>query len=252
MFVKSILQEIGRPIDVIKLRTDSNAFIGFSEKPGLGTMKHIEVKQLVIQEAVRAGSLKREKEPTASNKADLMTKWLSPERVTYLMNLGNCFTHPGGESIRVNSISTKRINKGVLIATMFSLMKQAEGTEPTEPESEGEFLWQNFFQENYRIYKITFTLGMIWGAMMMVMYYRISGMITRGWRRAGTEQGTQTSQGNRQTDQEIRQVTAAVYPQEVFVSRAGTHYHLRKNCPGLNNAAEKNTKEKCGHCGTTD
>ena len=94
MFVKSRLQEIGRPIDVIKLRTDSNAFIGFSEKPGLGTMKHIEIKKLVIQEAVRSGLLKLEKEPTASNKADLMTKWLSPERVTYLMNLGNCFYIP--------------------------------------------------------------------------------------------------------------------------------------------------------------
>ena len=254
MFVKSLLQEIGKPIDIIKLRTDSNAFIGFSEKPGLGTMKHIEIKQLVIQEAVRAGLLKLEKEPTATNKADLMTKWLSPERVTYLMNLGNCFTYPGGESIRVSNISTKKINKGVLIATMFSLMKQAEGTEVNVSESEEEFLWENYFQENYIIIcKIIFTLGVIWGAVMMIAYYKMCGMIST-WRRrrAVTEQETQTDQDNRQIGQGHRQVTAAVFPQEVFVSKAGTHYHLRRNCPGLNNAAEKRRQEKCGHCGTTD
>jgi hypothetical protein len=102
------------------------------------------------------------------------------------------------------------------------------------------------------MHKVIFILGMIWGAVMMIVYYKICGMITRRWRRPVTEQETQTDQDNRQTGQAIRQVTAAVFPQEVFVSKSGTHYHLRKSCPGLNNAAEKDQKDRCGHCGTTD
>jgi hypothetical protein len=245
MLVKSLLQEIGKTIEIIKLRTDSSAFIGFSEKPGVGTMKHIEIKQLVIQEGVRAGLLKLEKEPTATNKADLMTKWPSPERVIYLMNLGNCFTYPGTETISINSISTKKFNKGVLLATMFSLLKQAESTEVIAFEGQKEFFLQNYFQESYIIYKVIFTLGVFWGTVMMIVYYKVCGMFTKEVKRTVTEQETQTDQGN-------MQVTAAVFPQEVSVSRYGTHYHLRRSCPGLNNASEKIPKAKCGHCATTD
>ena len=61
----------------IVLGTDSKAAQSFVARRGLGRMRHIEVRDLWLQEQVRSGKVKVEKVLGTENAADLMTKFLS-------------------------------------------------------------------------------------------------------------------------------------------------------------------------------
>ena len=49
--LQSVLREMGLTRDVV-VRTDSSAANGFSSQRGLGRMRHLDVKELWLQEAV--------------------------------------------------------------------------------------------------------------------------------------------------------------------------------------------------------
>ena len=58
------------------LGTDSSVAKSFVSRRGLGKMRHLEVRDLWLQEEVLKGCVKVEKIPGESNPADLMTKFL--------------------------------------------------------------------------------------------------------------------------------------------------------------------------------
>ncbi len=59
------------------LGTDSSAAKSFASRRGLGRMRHIEIRNLWLQKAVREGNVELSKIPGESNPADLMTKILT-------------------------------------------------------------------------------------------------------------------------------------------------------------------------------
>ena len=65
----------------IIVKVDSEAAKSFVGRRGLGRMRHIEVRDLWLQEEVRNGKVKVEKVKGTENPADLMTKCLSQEVV---------------------------------------------------------------------------------------------------------------------------------------------------------------------------
>ena len=65
----------------IILGTDSEAAKSFVARRGLGRMRHIEVRDLWLQEEVRKGNVTVTKLPGTENAADLMTKYLSRTEV---------------------------------------------------------------------------------------------------------------------------------------------------------------------------
>ena len=62
---------------VVKALTDSSAAKSFVSRRGLGKMKHIEIRDLWLQEEVLKGKVKVFKVKGEENPADLMTKILS-------------------------------------------------------------------------------------------------------------------------------------------------------------------------------
>ena len=62
--------------NVIKLGTDSSAAKSFVSRWGLGKMRHLEIRDLWLQNEVKKGKLKVIKIEGKSNPADLMTKIL--------------------------------------------------------------------------------------------------------------------------------------------------------------------------------
>ena len=69
--------------------TDSSSAKSFASKRGLGKMRHIEVKDLWLQEAVCRGRIKLFKVLGTKNPADLFTKYLPHEEVLkHLRRLG--------------------------------------------------------------------------------------------------------------------------------------------------------------------
>ena len=65
----------------VVLGTDSSAAKGFVSRRGLGRMRHIEARDLWLQEEVRKGKVVVEKVRCEENPADLMTKFLTRKEV---------------------------------------------------------------------------------------------------------------------------------------------------------------------------
>ena len=72
--LQSMMLELGISVSVV-LATDSSAAKSFSSRRGLGRMRHIEVKDLWLQEAACRGRIKIMKVAGKENPADIFTKY---------------------------------------------------------------------------------------------------------------------------------------------------------------------------------
>ena len=82
-WARTIAGELGHVVGSgrLILGTDSAAAKSFVARRGLGKMRHIESRDLWLQEEVRKGTVKTEKVPGGGNPADLMTKILTISEV---------------------------------------------------------------------------------------------------------------------------------------------------------------------------
>ena len=72
--VHELLVEMGIPVDLkLELQTDSSAAKGTITRHGSGKIKHLTIKQLWIQEAIRDYKVDVQKIPRSVNSADLLT-----------------------------------------------------------------------------------------------------------------------------------------------------------------------------------
>ena len=83
--VKDLWQFISKRAVLIKAITDSSSCRAFTERLGVGRLKHIDIKYLWMQLEVKKETLKMEGIPTLWNVADLGTKRLSRQRREFLM-----------------------------------------------------------------------------------------------------------------------------------------------------------------------
>ena len=72
-----MLRELGVDAGVVVISTDSSSAKSFASRRGLGRMRHIEAKELWLQEAVCRGRIQLKKVEGAVIPADLFTKYLS-------------------------------------------------------------------------------------------------------------------------------------------------------------------------------
>ena len=80
MGVQSMLKDLGYDFK-LTLNTDSTAAIGVSTRYGLGKMRHLDIRELWVQEKVMDGDVKVNKVPGKDNQADLLTKHLDRGKV---------------------------------------------------------------------------------------------------------------------------------------------------------------------------
>ena len=78
--VHTLLTELGLPLRIVA-HTDSSAAIGIATRRGLGKLKHIELRQLWIQQETEARRVMIKKVSGLENVADLGTKHLSPAQL---------------------------------------------------------------------------------------------------------------------------------------------------------------------------
>jgi len=77
--VAHILAELGQSAP-LRLHTDSTSARAAVNRRGVGRMKHLAVKQLWLQEGLRAGEFTIQKVPSLENLADFMTKTFTAAR----------------------------------------------------------------------------------------------------------------------------------------------------------------------------
>ena len=73
IFTKHMYEEVGRTINV-DVETDSTAAIGMCSRTGVGKTRHIQVRWLWIQDAIRDKVVRLKKVKGTENEADMGTK----------------------------------------------------------------------------------------------------------------------------------------------------------------------------------
>ena len=77
---RSMVRELGVNMDIVIL-TDSSAAKSFASQRGLKRMRHLEVKELWLQEEVCRGRIQIGKIAGTENPADILTKFLGRQDI---------------------------------------------------------------------------------------------------------------------------------------------------------------------------
>ncbi len=83
--LQAVLEGLGVPTSVVELLTDSSSAKSFASRRGVGKLRHIDLKELWFQEAVKNGKVRLSKVAGELNPADILTKYQDLKR---LLNLG--------------------------------------------------------------------------------------------------------------------------------------------------------------------
>ena len=67
----------------VEVKEDSSAAKGIASRRGLGKLKHVDIKELWIQEKVLDGDLKITKVPGTTNLADALTKYCDVQVINH-------------------------------------------------------------------------------------------------------------------------------------------------------------------------
>ena len=93
VFFKNLYEGMGF-VFVGRLRVDATAAHGVLKREGVGKIRHLDVRALWIQKAIKDKVLTLHKEGTLTNKADLGTKPHPKPRLEYLQELVGVMAHP--------------------------------------------------------------------------------------------------------------------------------------------------------------
>ena len=125
--VKDLWHFISRRAVMIKAITDSSSCRAFTERLGVGRLKHIDIKYLWMQLEVKKETLKMEGIPTLWNVSDLGTKRLSRQRLEFLMYLiGLMEMHSEGRDEVFTPVGEDAFNKEVEKRVLAKKMKEVK------------------------------------------------------------------------------------------------------------------------------
>ena len=88
--VQRLAESLGDELP-LELRTDASAARGVILRQGVGKVRHLQVKQLWLQENVAAGELTIVKIPRAENCADALTHPWGANDLPFWAAMGICF-----------------------------------------------------------------------------------------------------------------------------------------------------------------
>ena len=77
---QSVMRDLGSEVE-LHVHTDASASIGIIKRQGLGKLRHIQVRDLWLQQEVKEKKLSVHKVDTKVNPADLGTKSLTSEEI---------------------------------------------------------------------------------------------------------------------------------------------------------------------------
>jgi len=228
LFVRNVLRTMGTEVKVT-VGSDSSAAGGISQRLGAGRVRHLEAKDLWIQEKVRSHELKVVKVGTEKNRADLLTKFLDPSRHAELIALLP-LSVPGTRR-SMGHTAARAAMSCVLLAQV------AAGRGGIEDDADGD-------EEDSSWY---------WG---WTWFLVACAMAWRSWRQRPAavqtrHAGTQTDAPSRRYGRTQRERPAGsedrggdALPASIFCSPAGECYHRSRDCRGLRRVQAGTLMEK--------
>ena len=92
--IESMFKDLGLEVEV-QVNTDSSSARSISSRRGAGRVRHVEVRELWVQESVRRGELPIIKVRGAGNVADCLTKHVERSKMEMRMEM-RCFVRREG------------------------------------------------------------------------------------------------------------------------------------------------------------
>ena len=78
--LRSLLEDLGVQVKLV-VNTDASAALGMVKRRGVGKVRHIEVKELRIQDEAHSGEVEVRKVMSSENFADVFTKYVNQEKM---------------------------------------------------------------------------------------------------------------------------------------------------------------------------
>jgi len=239
LFVRNVLRTMGTEVKVI-VGSDSSAAAGISQRLGAGRVRHLEAKDLWIQEKVRSHELKVIKVGTEKNRADLMTKFLDPARHAELiallpLSVPGTRRSMGHTAARVAMacvlLAQAAAGRGDVV--VFAQVAAGRGEVEDNMQGDGE------------------DASWYWGWAWFIV---VCAMLWRSWRHRPA--AVQIRHAGTQTVPQVRPEEAPpserpTLPTSIFVSPSGECYHRSRDCRGLRHVQAGALREKrlCSFCG---
>ena len=82
--IRSLLEDLGVHVHIV-VHTDASAAIGITKRRGVGKVRHIEVKELWIQDKVHSGEIDVRKVRSQENLAVVLTKSVNRQKMEIAM-----------------------------------------------------------------------------------------------------------------------------------------------------------------------
>ena len=202
IFTKHMYEEMGQTIN-IDVETDSTAAIGMCSRTGVGKTRHIQVRWLWIQDAIREKVVRLRKVKGTDNEADMGTKDLDgPTRQRLLQKLP------------LKPTQCRRLLGVIATANGGSVVEaRMSGNE----EALGKFSAQMM---------IVILVAFVTWVLMDALHQKREREIKATALAKTVEQGTQT---------EFSLVNRIRIPTNVYCSPGGECYHTLRNCEGVKN-----------------
>ena len=96
--VRSVLEDLGVPIRV-RVCTDSSAAKSISCRRGVGRVRHIDTRELWVQERVSRGDITVVKVMGENNLADILTKYVSRDLMDKHLQNMSCYRVDGRHTL---------------------------------------------------------------------------------------------------------------------------------------------------------
>ena len=227
LFIRNVLQAMELKA-VVQVGRDSSAAAGITPRVGAVRERHLEVKDLWMQEKIRSHELKISREKSENNRADLLTKFLDPDRHHQLIKL---------LPLSVPGTRRELANSAVLGCGVSLLQFRVTADRQTDVVERIEVMlavarWLARGSRGLVVEFVEMTMWILWWAWRMLLVGVAS------WWLCVT---------NRQTAR--RTVAPQTELLDVYVSQYGEIYHRDHKCHGLRNASRVQEKRTCQNCG---
>jgi hypothetical protein len=135
IFMQNLWYEAyGESLDIV-VETDSAAGKILCSRRGVGRVRHLEIRDLEIQELTNSGRVRVTKVPGEQNVADLGTKVLDRVRIEYLLNKLGVRYFRDGVLMPITSAATKTKSNGVPVASVMKILSSLAGLVISEGHS---------------------------------------------------------------------------------------------------------------------
>jgi hypothetical protein len=276
IFIQNMLNELGSWFlgeKTLKVYSDSSAARSISNRIGIGRLKHLEIRQIHIQQLTSSGRLATACVKGENNVADIGTKQLDRPRIDKLSEMlrivpwdpveTTAAVNAMGQSAKGAQLSMIMNKLGLALVAGFSFVIPVETTDQVavlpvcalQPHEVKEVFWGLpwwlIFLLLWCLYEFcrAVVLG-VWTRKFRGTSSANEPLVTTGARGTSSAYEPLVRVGERGTSSASEPLVATLENGKCFFAASGTKYHSNERCSGLNGANRSNvlSRDPCALC----